>query len=193
VESPVSAAILERAPMPSNLDAWIGPKAQRLHASWSEGLATRIHHPVFQQIVSCLPPILEHSANLVRFTACEWQAHQLILDTVPALSAASRRRWLVLHRLRFLVIRAAEAAVMLRATSTDLEDAVHDLTAWAWTVCQQYSAISMSRSDGAADPPTPSLMADLQKLLTRRFPDRVARMVAFFDDPLLPPQAFPTC
>jgi hypothetical protein len=132
--STVTERIAGGVDVPANLADWFHPLTQATHASWSESLGRRVWNPVFQRFVSLLPPQPEHAANLFRFCSETFSCGQWIEEPLPEPCRESRHKGILLHRLRFLVIRAAEIAAQLSADGLASEALLEDLTRWALAV-----------------------------------------------------------
>ncbi len=132
--STVSNRIVGAVDIPPDLADWFHPLTQKVHAVWGEKLGLRVWHPLFQRFVSLLPPQPEHAVNLLRFCSETFSCGRWIEDPLPEPCLESRRKGILLHRLRFLVIRAAETAVQLSGDGLASEAFLEDLTRWALAV-----------------------------------------------------------
>jgi hypothetical protein len=132
--STVTERIVDAVDIPADLADWFHPSTQKMHAVWSEGLGRRVWNPMFQRFVSLLPPQPEHAANLFRFCSETFSCGQWIEEPLPEPCRESRQKGILLCRLRFLVIRAAETAVQLSLGGLASEALLEDLTRWALAV-----------------------------------------------------------
>jgi hypothetical protein len=133
---------IAQAPVPADLQGWFRPAAQKMHAIWHEGLAVRVWNPHFQRLVSLLPPLPGHLENLHRFARETWKVGQRALEgPIPEPAAALRERNVLLHRLRFLVIRGAELAARMAKDGAPAEPFLDDLTGWALSVVEDVARL----------------------------------------------------
>jgi hypothetical protein len=177
--SPLSARIAG-APVPPDLSGWFAPAAQKMHAVWSEKLADRVWNPLFQRFVSLLPPLPGHLENLVQFTHDTWRVGQQVAGgPVPEACAETRARSVVANRLRFLVIRAAELAVMMSKRGRVEPVLLEDLTAWGLAVVDDSIRVRNGKGD-----PVAGRVEEVRGLLARHAVDEAP---AWFDDPMASP------
>lgn len=175
--TPVSRRIREGIALPSDLGDWFDPRAQQTHASWHEDLADRVWNPVFQRFISLIPSVSGHLENLHRFTWESWEPGQPVLEEIPEPCPAARATGVLVHRLRSLVIRAAEVAVALDEAGSLPAALADELTGWALAVVEDSIRV---RRTGAA--PEARERCELHAQAARTLlPERFASR---FDDPV---------
>lgn len=171
--------IVDSVEIPEDLSDWFHPLSQRNHASWSEKLGRRVWHPVFQRFVSLLPPDAGHAANVVRFCRETFTPGEWIGGTIPEPDPEARAEGIVKHRLRFLVIRAAEVAVQLSDEGNAPEALLEDLTRWALGVVDDLVRAEPGRVEEREQA--------VRDLLVRHGVPDAQRLGARFDDPVAAP------
>lgn len=181
--SPLSRQIGSGA-VPPEIHNWFHPDSQYTHAWWAEELAGRVWNPAFQRLVSLLPPLPGCLEGLLLSTRDVWRRGELtIRGGVPEPSPAVRRNGIAQRQLRFLVIRAAEAAVELEQKGAAPPPLLEDLTAWALGVVDDY--VRVRQLGRVPDGAFAAHAAAVRQILVRyAVPDPEGRLAALFEDPI---------
>ncbi len=181
--SAVSEQIVGSAEIPGDLADWFHPRTQSMHAAWGEKLARRIWHPVFQRFVSFLPPQPEHTENLFRF--CRETFSPGTWDGAAPLEPCpeSRRKGILVHRMRFLVIRAAEVAAELADQGMASEALLEGLTRWALETVDRLVRVQREGGSNQAAEHADALAGAAASLLVRHQVPEADRFARRFDDP----------
>ncbi|MFY9821643.1 MAG: hypothetical protein WAM82_09675 [Thermoanaerobaculia bacterium] len=184
--STVTERIVDSVDIPADLADWFDPLTQKMHASWAESLGRRVWHPVFQRLVSLLPPQPEHTANLLRFCGETFSSGRWIEEPLQEPCREARQKGILLYRLRFLVIRAAEAAVQLSADGLASEALLEDLTRWALALMDDLVRVQRTGATPEAEARVELHRAAVRELLVHHELAEAEELGGRFNDPVEP-------